>query len=92
MPDANTLQIRVRPDKMGVVTEGVKHSMNPFDEIALEEVGCSMNSLVSSLYTPMNVRLNDRPLQITVDFSCFQIFHLPYAFSQAIVSLILVDH
>ena len=33
-----TLQIRVRPDKMGVVTEGIKHSMNPFDEIALEEV------------------------------------------------------
>ena len=32
-------QIRVRPDKTGVVTEGVKHSMNPFDEIALEEVG-----------------------------------------------------
>ena len=30
-------QIRVRPDKMGVVTEGVKHSMNPFDEIAMEE-------------------------------------------------------
>ena len=23
---------------MGVVTQGVKHSMNPFDEIALEEV------------------------------------------------------
>ena len=22
---------------MGVVTEGVKHSMNPFDEIAMEE-------------------------------------------------------
>ena len=32
------LQVRVRPDKTGVVTEGVKHSMNPFDEIALEEV------------------------------------------------------
>lgn len=32
-------QIRVKPDKTGVVTEGVKHSMNPFDEIALEEVG-----------------------------------------------------
>ncbi|XP_031328299.1 electron transfer flavoprotein subunit beta isoform X2 [Photinus pyralis] len=30
-------QIRVKPDKMGVVTEGVKHSMNPFDEIAVEE-------------------------------------------------------
>lgn len=31
------LQIRVKPDKSGVVTEGVKHSMNPFDEIAVEE-------------------------------------------------------
>ena len=31
-------QVRVKPDKTGVVTEGVKHSMNPFDEIALEEV------------------------------------------------------
>nr|CAD7260088.1 unnamed protein product [Timema shepardi] len=31
------LQIRVKPDKTGVVTSGVKHSMNPFDEIAVEE-------------------------------------------------------
>lgn len=31
------VKIRVRPDKTGVVTEGVKHSMNPFDEIAVEE-------------------------------------------------------
>nr|CAH7721260.1 unnamed protein product [Callosobruchus chinensis] len=30
-------QIRVKPDKKGVVTDGVKHSMNPFDEIAVEE-------------------------------------------------------
>ena len=30
-------QIRVKPDKSGVVTTGVKHSMNPFDEIAVEE-------------------------------------------------------
>ena len=28
----------MKPDSSGVVTEGVKHSMNPFDEIALEEV------------------------------------------------------
>jgi electron transfer flavoprotein beta subunit len=27
----------VKPDKSGVVTDGVKHSMNPFDEIAIEE-------------------------------------------------------
>ena len=31
------VKIRVKPDKLGVVTEGVKHSMNPFDEIAVEE-------------------------------------------------------
>ncbi|KAH3700836.1 electron transfer flavoprotein subunit beta-like [Dreissena polymorpha] len=31
------VKVRVRPDKLGVVTEGVKHSMNPFDEIAVEE-------------------------------------------------------
>lgn len=32
-----TVKIRVRPDKKGVVTDNVKHSMNPFDEIAIEE-------------------------------------------------------
>jgi len=31
------VQIRVKPDKTGVVTDNVKMSMNPFDEIALEE-------------------------------------------------------
>ncbi|CAD0204007.1 unnamed protein product [Chrysodeixis includens] len=31
------VKIRVKPDKSGVVTDGVKHSMNPFDEIAVEE-------------------------------------------------------
>lgn len=31
------LQIRVKPDHSGVVTDGVKHSMNPFCEIAVEE-------------------------------------------------------
>lgn len=31
------VSIRVKPDKTGVVTEGVKHSMNPFCEIAIEE-------------------------------------------------------
>lgn len=31
------VKVRVRTDKAGVVTEGVKHSMNPFDEIAVEE-------------------------------------------------------
>ncbi len=31
------VRIRVRPDGNGVVTDGVKMSVNPFDEIALEE-------------------------------------------------------
>jgi electron transfer flavoprotein beta subunit len=31
------VRIRVKPDGSGVVTEGVKMSLNPFDEIALEE-------------------------------------------------------
>ncbi|KAK6042502.1 electron transfer flavoprotein subunit beta [Cooperia oncophora] len=31
------VKVRVKPDKTGVVTENVQHSMNPFDEIALEE-------------------------------------------------------
>ncbi len=34
--DAN-VKVRVRPDGSGVETEGLKHSMNPFDEIAVEE-------------------------------------------------------
>ncbi len=31
------VRIRVKPDGSGVVTDGVKMSINPFDEIALEE-------------------------------------------------------
>eukprot|EP01116_Phalansterium_solitarium_P010360 TRINITY_DN2506_c0_g1_i1.p2 TRINITY_DN2506_c0_g1~~TRINITY_DN2506_c0_g1_i1.p2 ORF type:complete len:255 (-),score=98.07 TRINITY_DN2506_c0_g1_i1:155-919(-) len=31
------VKIRVRPDKLGVETAGVKQAMNPFDEIAVEE-------------------------------------------------------
>jgi electron transfer flavoprotein beta subunit len=32
-----SVRVRVKPDGSGVVTEGVKMSINPFDEIALEE-------------------------------------------------------
>src|ERR1700681_318198 len=32
-----SVRIRVKPDGSGVVTDGVKMSINPFDEIALEE-------------------------------------------------------
>jgi len=32
-----SVRVRVKPDGNGVVTDGVKMSINPFDEIALEE-------------------------------------------------------
>ena len=31
------VRIQVKSDGSGVITDGVKHSMNPFDEIAMEE-------------------------------------------------------
>ena len=31
------VRVQVKPDNTGVVTDGVKMSINPFDEIALEE-------------------------------------------------------
>ncbi len=31
------VRIQVKPDGSGVVTDGIKHSLNPFDEIAMEE-------------------------------------------------------
>ena len=31
------VRVQIKPDGSGVVTDGVKHSMNPFDEIAMEE-------------------------------------------------------
>ncbi|XP_055380235.1 electron transfer flavoprotein subunit beta [Condylostylus longicornis] len=44
------VKVRVKPDKTGVVTEGVKHSMNPFDEIAVEEaVKMKEKKLVSEI-------------------------------------------
>lgn len=44
------VKIRVKPDKKGVITDGVKHSMNPFDEIAVEEaVRMKEKKLVSEI-------------------------------------------
>lgn len=31
------VKVRIKPDKSGVITDGIKHSLNPFDEIAVEE-------------------------------------------------------
>jgi electron transfer flavoprotein beta subunit len=49
------VRVRIKPDNSGVVTEGVKMSINPFDEIALEEAlrirerGAAQEVLVASI-------------------------------------------
>jgi len=75
------VKIRVRPDKSGVVTEGVKHSMNPFDEIAVEEavrmkekkiakevvaVSCGPTQCQETLRTAMAMGC-DRSIHVIVD-------------------------
>ena len=42
------VKIRVKPDKTGVVKQNVKHSLNPFDEIAVEEAVRMKESKVAS--------------------------------------------
>lgn len=44
------VKIRVKPDRSGVETTNVKMSMNPFDEIALEEaIRSKENNLVGEI-------------------------------------------
>ena len=69
----------MKPDKTGVVTEGVKHSMNPFDEIAVEEaVRMKENKLASEL-----IAVSCGPKQCQVLFGCvytlvkWSVKHLP---------------
>jgi electron transfer flavoprotein beta subunit len=52
------IRIRVKPDNTGVITDGVKQSINPFDEIALEEAlrlkekGLAEEIVVASIGVP----------------------------------------
>src|SRR3546814_3655226 len=62
--DAN-VRIQVKPDGTGVVTDGVKLSANPFDEIALEEAlrlrdkGIATAVVVASI-APADAQAQDR--------------------------------
>lgn len=75
------VKIRVKPDKLGVVTDGVKHSMNPFDEIAVEEavrmkekklakeivaVSCGPTQCQETLRTALAMGV-DRAIHVEVD-------------------------
>lgn len=80
------VKIRVKPDKSGVVTDGVKHSMNPFDEIAVEEavrmkekklaseivaVSCGPTQCQETLRTAMAMGA-DRSIHVEVDAQTYE--------------------
>ncbi|KAK7106558.1 electron transfer flavoprotein subunit beta-like [Littorina saxatilis] len=80
------VKIRVRPDKMGVVTDGVKHSMNPFDEIAIEEavrlkekklaseviaVSCGPPQCQETLRTAMAMGA-DKSIHVEIDLATYE--------------------
>lgn len=52
------VRIRVKPDSSGVVTEGVKHSLNPFDEIAVEEAIRLREAKLAADVVALNVGTN----------------------------------
>jgi electron transfer flavoprotein beta subunit len=58
-------QIRIKPDQSGVETDNVKMSMNPFDEIAVEEaVRCKEKGLVTEIVVAaMGVSANQEILR-----------------------------
>lgn len=81
-----TVKIRVRPDKLGVVTDNVKHSMNPFDEIAVEEavrlkekkvadqviaVSCGPPACQETLRTALAMGA-DRGIHVEIDAATYQ--------------------
>ena len=80
------VKVRVKPDNTGVVTQGVKHSMNPFDEIAVEQalqlkeqklasevvaVSCGPAQCVETLRTALAMGA-DRAIHVTVEGSDYE--------------------
>lgn len=62
-----SVQVRVKPDKTGVVTDGVKHSINPFDEIGIEEaVRLKEKNIASEI-----VAVSCGPPQCQVIYYCY---------------------
>jgi electron transfer flavoprotein beta subunit len=58
------VRIQVKPDGSGVVTEGVKLSPNPFDEIALEEALRLRDAGISSA-EPSSVSVGALEIRLT---------------------------
>jgi electron transfer flavoprotein beta subunit len=61
------VRVRVKPDASGVVTEGVKMSINPFDEIALEEaLRIKERALATSTATTTTTTTTTKNIEIIV--------------------------
>lgn len=58
------VRIRVKPDGSGVITDGVKMSINPFDEIALEEALRLKERGVASEVVVMSIGPSDAQQQL----------------------------
>ena len=65
------VRIRVKADQTGVETSNVKMSMNPFDEIAVEEALMSLDNTYSHFKVTLNVHhcryVKGEPMTIECD-------------------------
>ncbi|ULQ46200.1 electron transfer flavoprotein subunit beta/FixA family protein [Flagellatimonas centrodinii] len=72
------VRIQVKPDGSGVVTDGVKHSMNPFDEIAMEEaVRLKEKGVVSEIIAvTIGGQKNEETLRTALAFGATRAIHV----------------
>lgn len=72
------VRIQVKPDGSGVVTDGVKHSMNPFDEIAMEEaVRLKEKGVISEIIAvTIGGQKNEETLRTALAFGATRAIHV----------------
>lgn len=72
------VRIQVKPDGSGVVTDGVKHSMNPFDEIAMEEaVRLKEKGVITEIIAvTMGGQKNEETLRTALAFGATRAIHV----------------
>lgn len=72
------VRIQVKPDDSGVVTEGVKHSMNPFDEIAMEEAVRlkEKGKITEIIAVTMGGAKNEETLRTALAFGATRAIHI----------------
>ncbi len=72
------VRIQVKPDGSGVVTDGVKHSMNPFDEIAMEEAVRlkEKGKITEIIAVTMGGAKNEETLRTALAFGATKAIHI----------------